>query len=198
MYSNQKREICWVYNNIGDVITLSILSESSVIAVVNGFSHSYQFAYLIACWRALLPFKELRQSFDLQSGSSAGIESDGFFSSLSLALKPRGYQNIVITAVWRRLWKRQIINYLDFIANSCVDWYQRVVIIHGRFPDWLTYLAGCHFLEQIVCSSARKSDDRCKLFHLRCFNSSFNLAHWLYSRELVPSKFAICTALTCT
>ena len=80
---------------------MSIFYESSGFISVNGFLHLYRYFY-ITSHSAL----QLLQSFARTTSVALAIEL--FFTSLSLAIGTR-YQNMPVTAVWRRRWKKHIV-----------------------------------------------------------------------------------------
>ena len=83
-----------------DINIMSMLYESSAIISVNGYLYLYQYFYTSD--NSPLP---LLQSFAITTSATLAIE--WFFTSVSIAIETR-YQNMPITAVWRKTWKRHI------------------------------------------------------------------------------------------
>ena len=83
-----------------DINIMSMLYESSAIISVNGYLYLYQYFYTSD--NSSLP---LLQSFAIKTSATLAIE--WFFTSVSIAIETR-YQNMPITAVWRKTWKRHI------------------------------------------------------------------------------------------
>ena len=84
-----------------DINIMSMLYESSAIISVNGFLYLYQYFYTSDNSSI-----QLLQSFAITTSVPLAIE--WFFTSVSIAIETR-YQNMPITAVWRKTWKRHIL-----------------------------------------------------------------------------------------
>ena len=82
---------------MADIAIMSMLSESIAIVAVNGYLYLYQFIY-----PQNKLFINLLQSIAIHTFVQLVIE--WFFTSVSLAIDTR-YQNMAVTAVWRRRWK---------------------------------------------------------------------------------------------
>ena len=91
---------------MADIVIISMLSESTAIVSVNGLLYVYQFIYL-----QNISLLRLLQEFVIHTLVALVIE--WFFTGVTLAIETR-LQNIAVMAVWRKRWKRHI---LDEITN---------------------------------------------------------------------------------
>ena len=111
-----------------DIAIMSMLYESSAIVSVNGLLYLYQFIYLKDDF-----LLKLLQSFAITTSVQLVIE--WFFTSVSLAIETR-YQNIAVMAVWRRRWKRHILQAIATTMASTL-WVSANLLdmAHKRFEE---------------------------------------------------------------
>jgi len=121
---------------VADIAIMSMLSELIAIVCVNGFFYLYQFTYLKD--KFLLT---LLESFSISTSVQLTIE--WFLISLSIAIVTH-YQNMAVTAVWKKQWKRHvsvaIINVVPLAILSCGN---LSVLLDGRFSRSLYYNQPC-------------------------------------------------------
>ena len=113
---------------MADIAIMSRLYESTAIVSVNGLLYLYRYIYLKD--DSVL---ELLQSFAMATSVQLVIE--WFFTSISLAIETR-YQNIAVMAVWRRRWKRHILQAIATIVLSAL-WVSANLLdmAHERFEE---------------------------------------------------------------
>ena len=113
---------------MADIAIMSRLYESSAIVSVNGLLYLYRYIYLKD--DSVL---ELLQSF--ARATSVQLVIEWFFTSISLAIETR-YQNIAVMAVWRRRWKRHILQAIATIVLSAL-WVSANLLdmAHERFEE---------------------------------------------------------------
>ena len=111
-----------------DISIISMLYESSAVISVNGFLYLYQYFYT----RDNSPL-QLLQSFAITTSVPLVIE--WFFTSVSIAVETR-YQNMPITAAWRKQWRRHIIVAVaNMVIISVWSSYGLLTAVQERFED---------------------------------------------------------------
>ena len=114
---------------MADIAIMSMLSESIAIVAVNGLLYLYRLIYVQD--KSLI---NLLESFAIQTSVQLVIE--WFFTSTSLAIETR-YQNMAVTTVWRRRWKRHILVAIVCVVPLAI-WTSTdfLVILHARYNEF--------------------------------------------------------------
>ena len=113
---------------MADIAIMSMLYESTAIVSVNGLLYLYRYIYLQDD-----SLSELLQSFAITTSAQLAIE--WFFTSVSLAIETH-YLNIAVMAVWRRRWKRHILQAIAITVPSAL-WVSANLLdmAHERFDE---------------------------------------------------------------
>ncbi|XP_044175095.1 uncharacterized protein LOC114969680 [Acropora millepora] len=113
---------------MADIAIMGMLSESTAIVAVNGFSCLFEL--VLTQHKNVLT---LFMSFVKQTSVSLLIE--WFFTSLSVAIGTR-YQNMAVIAIWRRRWKRHIlVAIVNAVPMAMWTASNLLTVVDNRFHD---------------------------------------------------------------
>ena len=113
---------------MADIVIISMLYESTAIVSVNGLLYVYQFIYL-----QNISLLRLLQEFVIHTLVALVIE--WFFTGVTLAIETR-LQNIAVMAVWRKRWKRHILDEITNLVPLAI-WTTANLLeaVHGCFDE---------------------------------------------------------------